>query len=111
MQCDRWMRRVRVWTATTALATLSSCVPGVPRFVTTAEARAGHPYEDAEYGSADLTLQPPTPRPTPAPPGAPESIATAGYWHWNGLAYEFVAGAHEATDPAYLWRWQDDPAR
>ena len=86
-------------------------MPGVPRFVTTAEARAGHPYEDAEYGSADLALQPPTPALPRVAPGAPDSVAAAGYWHWNGLAYEFVAGAREATNRPYLWRWQDEAAR
>jgi hypothetical protein len=111
MQRDGWVCRVRVWTAATAFAALSGCVPGVPRFVTAAEARAGHPYEDAEYGSADLTLQAPTPPAPAVAPGSPNSVATAGYWHWNGLAYEFVAGTRETTNPAYLWRWQDDPGR
>lgn len=79
--------------------------------MTAAEARAGHPYEDAEYGSAELTLQAPTPK-TPAPrPAAADSVATASYWHWNGLEYELVPGGHEAPDPPYLWRWQDDPVR
>lgn len=100
---------VRVWTV--AAYTLTGCVPGVPHFVTAAESRAGHPYEDAEYGSADLALQAPTPPPPPAVAGAPASVATASYWHWNGLAYEWVPGGREAPDPAYLWRWQDDPRR
>ncbi|HWO10859.1 MAG TPA: hypothetical protein VNN80_15300 [Polyangiaceae bacterium] len=100
---------VRAWII--AAVTLTGCVPGVPHFVTAAESRAGHPYEDAEYGSADLALQAPTP-PPPAPlAGAPESVATASYWHWNGLEYEWVPAKHETRDPAYLWRWQDDPRR
>ena len=55
MQRSRKQCSVRVWTV--AAFTLSGCVPGVPHFVTAAESRAGHPYEDAEYGSADLALQ------------------------------------------------------
>jgi len=90
---------------------LASCVPGVPHFVTAAETRAGHPYEDAEYGSADLALQAPTLPPPDPLPGAPASVATASYWHWNGLAYEWVPVNREAPNPAYLWRWQDDPQR
>lgn len=96
-----------VWVAT--LTTLTGCVPGVPHFVTAAESRAGHPYEDAEYGSADLALQPGAP-PT-AETGAPGTVATAGYWHWNGLAYERVAGGREAQNAPYLWRWKNDPPR
>lgn len=101
---------VRSWTIT-ALVTLNGCVPGVPHFVTTAEARAGHPYEDAEYGSADLTLQAPTPHPPAAAGAAPDSVATTSYWHWDGLGYELVPGTHERPDPPYLWRWQDEPVR
>lgn len=103
-------RRARSWTLA-AFVTLNGCVPGVPHFVTTAEARAGHPYEDAEYGSADLTLQAPVPPPPAAAAGAPDSVATAGYWHWNGLGYELVPGTRETPDPPYLWRWQNDPVR
>lgn len=101
---------VHVWTI--AALALTGCVPGVPHFVTAAESRAGHPYEDAEYGSADLALrEAPTP-PPPAPlAGTPDSVATASYWHWNGLEYEWVPGTRERRDPAYLWRWQDDPRR
>jgi hypothetical protein len=99
--------RVRSWTLA-AFAALTGCVPGVPHFVTAAEARAGHPYEDAEYGSADLTLQAPTPPPPAAVSG---TVATASYWHWNGLAYELVPGTRESADPPYLWRWQNDSAR
>lgn len=91
------------------LIAVSGCVPGVPHFVTAAESRAGHPYEDAEYGSADLALQAVA---TPAPaPGAPGTVATGGYWHWNGLAYERVPGARQAQNPPYLWRWKGDPPR
>jgi hypothetical protein len=91
------------------LSAVNGCVPGVPHFVTAAESRAGHPYEDAEYGSADLALQavaPPT-----AESGAPGTLATAGYWHWNGLAYERVPGGREVQNRPYLWRWKDDPPR
>ncbi|HEU5077544.1 MAG TPA: hypothetical protein VFU02_25300 [Polyangiaceae bacterium] len=108
--CPRSERRVQSWTIA-AVASLSGCVPGVPHFVTSAEARAGHPYEDAEYGTADLTLQAPIAPPPAAAPGAPDSVATHGYWHWNGLSYELVPGGREAPNPAYLWRWQDDPVR
>jgi hypothetical protein len=96
-----------LWVA--ALGAVSGCVPGVPHFVTAAESRAGHPYEDAEYGSADLALQ--AVAPPAAEPGAPETVATAGYWHWNGLAYERVPGGREARSAPYLWRWKDDPPR
>ena len=106
MQRSRTQCSVRVWTV--AAFTLSGCVPGVPHFVTAAESRAGHPYEDAEYGSADLALQAPTP---PLPAAVAGSVTTASYWHWNGLGYEWVPSAHETSDPAYLWRWQDDPQR
>ena len=108
----RQRRRPEYFATHVCVATLSAvtgCVPGVPHFVTAAESRAGHPYEDAEYGSADLALQPVTP--PPAEPDASGAVATAGYWHWNGLAYERVPGAHEARNPPYLWRWKDDPPR
>lgn len=95
------------WVVT--LSAVSGCVPGVPHFVTAAESRAGHPYEDAEYGSADLALQ--TAAPPPPEPAAPGTLATAGYWHWNGLQYERVPGGREAQNPPYLWRWKDDPPR
>ncbi len=108
--CSNSDRRVRTWTLA-AFAAATGCVPGVPHFVTAAEARAGHPYEDAEYGSAELTLQAPVPPPPAAASSAPGSVATASYWHWNGLAYELVPGTRETADPPYLWRWQNDPVR
>lgn len=88
---------------------LIGCVPGVPHFVTAAEARAGHPYENAEYGSAELALQAPLPPPPASADGG--SVTTASYWHWNGLGYELVPESHETREPAYLWRWQGDPDR
>lgn len=88
---------------------MTGCVPGVPHFVTAAEARAGHPYEDAEYGSAELTLR--TPSQPARGPVAPDSVATASYWHWNGLGYERIPASRENPNPPYLWRWQDDPVR
>lgn len=94
------------WPCVCALASIA-CVPGVPHFVTNAEARAGHPYENAEYHSAELAL-------SDAPPeikGKAGQLTTSSYWHYNGLSYERVPGRVEAVTQPYLWPWRDEGAQ
>lgn len=84
-----------------------ACVPGVPHFVTNAESRAGHPYENAEYHSAELALTD-TPPETKSKEGQP---STSSYWHYNGLGYELVPGREEAPTQPYLWPWRESAAQ
>lgn len=86
---------------------VSSCVPAVPHFVTSAESRAGYPYEHAEYRSAELLVDPQAPPRHLARATAGELVENAGYWHWNGLGYVWVDPSLEDPEPAYLWKWQD----
>jgi hypothetical protein len=89
-----------------ALCLASACVPSVPHFVTSAESRAGYPYEHADYGSAELLVKP---QPLPAQSTRTSEnglVENAGYWHWNGLGYVWIEPSLEDSEPAYLWKWQ-----
>jgi hypothetical protein len=83
----------------------AGCVPSVPHFVTSAEARAGRPYEDAAYGAARIEpgLQPSAPASVSVATG---KLVSAAYWHWDGLKYVWIEGETEVEAPAYLWQWQ-----
>lgn len=84
-----------------------ACVPGVPHFVTSAESRAGQPYENAEYQSAELAVA----DAEPEDQTKEGELRTTSYWHYNGLGYERVSGHVEARSRPYLWPWRDDPAQ
>ena len=88
-----------------------SCVPSVPHFTTHAEARAGHPAENAEYGAVETWVEP-VAAPLQAPPtrGASPRAPRAGYWHWDGTRFVKVPADWEDESPAYLWSWKTSSA-
>lgn len=90
-----------------AVCCASACVPSVPHFVTSAESRAGYPYEHADYSSAELLLDPEARAGRTTVKAGTGLVENAGYWHWDGLGYVWVEPALEDPQPDYLWKWQE----
>jgi len=80
-----------------------ACVPSVPHFITQAEVATGHPAEAAEYGAVASWREAAVAPTNVAPNGM---LRREGYWHWDGTRYVRVAPAWEATNPPYVWAWQ-----
>jgi hypothetical protein len=86
-----------------------ACVPSVPHFITHAEARVGHPAEDAEYGTVESWVSEDDLAKRPAEtPATRRALPRAAYWHWNGVSYELVEPAWDDERPGYLWQWHDE---
>ena len=86
---------------------LSGCVTGVERRAPSHEAaRETPPPPPDEPGAGQVVAGSPKARPDPVPvaqdsPG-PEWVWVRGYWHWDGVRYEWRRGHWERARPGWV---------